>query len=72
MRKLVNSPNGRASISQLYLYNLKLSYIIKSIKTKNNFIGLPNYVREMEIDSFVKDMIEIYKIQGKLPPFDAL
>ncbi|QOE32234.1 hypothetical protein RCIP0023_00287 [Klebsiella phage RCIP0023] len=68
----MNSPNGRASISQLYLYNLKLSYIIKSIKTQNNFIGLPNYVREMEIDSFVKDMIEIYKIQGKLPPFDAL
>ncbi len=68
----MNTPNGRASISQLYLYNLKLSYIIKSIKTQNNFIGLPNYVREMEIDSFVKDMIEIYKIQGKLPPFDAL
>lgn len=63
----MKSPMNLASISQRYLYNLKLSYIIKTVKTQNNFIGVPNYVREIEIDSFVKDMIAIYKIQGKLP-----
>ncbi|BEH88189.1 hypothetical protein [Klebsiella phage phiKp_21] len=63
----MNSPNGRASRTQVHMFYINLSYIIKA--GKNTKFKLYINVMERDLDQFSKYMIEIYKIQGKLPPF---
>ena len=63
----MNSPNDRASRTQVHMFYINLSYIIKA--GKNTKFKLYIDLKERELDQFSKCIIEIYKIQGKLPPF---
>ena len=67
MRKLVNNPNDRVSRIQVHMYYINLSYIINA--GRNTKFKLYIDAKERDLEQFSKYMIEIYKIQGKLPPF---